>query len=196
MSFTEDIQNPDEFPGVVAMEYLEIDEADELDDVGAEDLAAGAGTGRIASLAKRIAPDRSVLTSGLGMSAAGLAALVIGSTLHRRSPWSGINAITGGLGLVGRRSRRRFDTGLTAVSLATIVGGSLVVAAIANKLTPSRGIGRIGGGVLAALGSLAIDRFLMRRQLLPALTHSLGPVGTIAKYGAIGLGAMLGRRAL
>lgn len=172
MTFTEDMNSPDEIPGVVTMEYLEIDEADDLDEIGDGGLASGVERGKIASVARRIAPDKSVLTSALGMSAVGLGAILLGSRGRRRS---------------------RFGARLTAVGLATIVGGSFVVAAIANKLTPSRGIGRIGGGVLAALGSLAIDRFLMRRRLLPPLTRSLGRAGSMAKYGAIGLGAMLGR---
>jgi hypothetical protein len=191
MSFTEDLQNPDESPGVVAMEIIEIDELDELD---LDSETARSPATRLGRVARRIAPDRGVLTSGLGMSAAAIGALVVGSMLHRGSPWQGVNAITSGLGLSGRRAPARFDARLALVSLAMIVGGSMAVAAITNKVTPARGVGRIGSGLLAGLGSYAGDRLLMKRQFLPALRHSLGPVGTAVMYGAIGLAAITARR--
>jgi hypothetical protein len=191
MTLTADLQSiADVDPDVIAFAIEERDVSD-LDDRGMDRGRIGGGVRRVA---QRIVPDGSVLSSGLAMSAACIGSIMVASTLHRGSPWAGLNAVTSGLGIVGRRPPTRFNARLTAISVGTIVGGSLVVAALANLLTPARGIGRIGGGLLAAGGSYAMDRFLMRKTLLPALTSSLGPIGTVLKYGMIGVGAMLGRR--
>lgn len=36
----------------------------------------------------------------------------------------------------------------------------------------------------------------MRKTLVPALRHTLGPIGMVVKYGAIGLAAVLGKNVL
>jgi hypothetical protein len=191
MTLTEDLRSiADMDPSFIAIGIEELEES-EVEDEGL------GSTGRMRGLrraARRVAPDRSVLTSGLAMSAACIGSLLVASALHRGAPWAGVNAVTSGLGLVGRRPPTSFDARLAAISFGSIVGGSLIVAALANKLTPARGFGRIGGGILAAAGSFAMDRFLMRRTLMPALKRSLGPVGMAVTYGAIGLAAILGRR--
>jgi hypothetical protein len=132
----------------------------------------------------------SVLPTVLGMSAACLGSVLVASAVHRGSPWAGLNALSSGIGLVGRRPPSRFVPRLAAIGVGTILGGSLVVGSIVSKL----GVGRVGSGVLASVASYGMDRLLMRRTLFPALTSSLGPVGTVLKYAAIGIGAMLGRR--
>ncbi|MDB4939572.1 MAG: putative rane protein [Labilithrix sp.] len=197
MTLTEDLRGIEDVdPSIIAVGIEETEEYDEDQTPGRMRRMGG----RMRNVAQRIAPERSVISSALAMSAACLGSVLVASARRRGSPWAGLNAVSrglgfGGRGLLGRRVSRRFDARLGAIGLGTIIGGSLVVAAIANRLTPSRGMGRIAGGILAAAGSYAMDRYLMKRPLLPALTRSLGRRGAMMKYGAIGLGSILGRRA-
>jgi hypothetical protein len=139
---------------------------------------------------------RGVLAPALAMSGACIAALAIGARRHRGSAWAGINAIPTGMGYMTRRPPKRFDARLALLSLGSIVGGSLVMSLLQRTVTSRVRFanGRVGTAAIAGLGSWAMDRFLMRRSLLPAIKNTLGLRGTAAKYGALGIGAALARR--
>lgn len=114
------------------------------------------------------------LLTGLAMSAGCLASVIAASALHRGSPWTGLNAITAGLGLASRRPSDRFDPQRALVGLGAILVGSIVVAAMQDRLATGLGKGRFGRGALAGLGIWAVDRYALRGEMMPALERSMG----------------------
>lgn len=135
-----------------------------------------------------------VLTPGLAMSAAGIASVLTASAIHHGSPWSGLNALSSGIGLVGTRPPKRFDPLLALASVAMFVAGSVAMVGIQQRLPRGIARNRLGTAVSIGLGCFGSDRFLLRRTLVPALLDSLGRGGTVFKYAAMGTAAALAAR--
>jgi ElaB/YqjD/DUF883 family membrane-anchored ribosome-binding protein len=141
-----------------------------------------------AEVMKREAPR--VLVPAMAMSGACIAAILGASALERGSPWAGINAVTAGIGLTGKRPPAKFDALRTLAGLGTIFGGTLAVAILHSRVNG----GRLARGLVASLGALALDRAVMRREIFPAFRKTLGVAGTILKYAAIGIAAAISPR--
>jgi hypothetical protein len=195
MTLTEDYESS------AGVEGVDIGRRIDIDDVSRGDTGwRSRGRGRMGGLSRLRGMDigsdaRGVVSRGLAMSGACLAALIGTSMLHSRSAWAGINSLHEGLPFVGRRVRSEFSPRLAAIGIGTVIGGSLLMSLIHQPIARTRiGRSRIGTGLIASVGSFAMDRFVMQRALVPSLRNSLGPVGMILKYGAIGLAAALGRR--
>jgi hypothetical protein len=132
---------------------------------------------------------KGVVARTLAMSSAAIGAMMAAGKLHGGSPWAGINTMPSGLPFLGRKASR-FDPRLAAAGIGTVIAGTMVIALLQQTLSRSRiGRNRIASGALASLGSVAADRFLMRRTFVPSLKSDLGIGGMVLMYGAIGLAA-------
>lgn len=130
----------------------------------------------------------------LAMSAACLATVMIASAMERGSPWAGINAVTAGIGLSGRRPPAHFDPVITLAGVGMVIGGSLVGTAIVNRAAPRIRGGRPARALLASLVSVGLDRVLVRNAIFPAFRSALGIGGTVVKYASIGIAHALASR--
>jgi hypothetical protein len=116
--------------------------------------------------------------------------MVLAATVHRGSPWAGLNAMTNALGFDHRRPKARFDGARSLLGVGILVGGLVGFAALYEaalaRLPWRRGI---VSGALAGLGGFAVDRWLLPDALVPSFERTLGRGGTTAKYVALGLAA-------
>jgi hypothetical protein len=126
-------------------------------------------------------------------SAAATATMLLSGALHRDAPWAGINAMTSAIG--GRPAPSGFQRNRTLLGLGILVGGLTAMSAV-YELALERAPGRRGlfTGALFALGGYAIDRWLLPKQLLRNFQRGMGPVGTFAKYAALGIATAAPKR--
>jgi hypothetical protein len=139
-------------------------------------------------------PRRGVLVPTLAISGACLGTLLVASWRQRGSPWAGLNAVASGLGLVGDRPPARFDLPLALVGLGVVTAGSFAIAVGQRKLATGIGKSPITVALMVGLGTFAVDRLVMGRDLVPALKRTLGGGGTVLKYGLMGIAAALTTR--
>lgn len=115
--------------------------------------------------------------------------MLLASALHRGAPWAGINAMTNALALGSRRPSGHFQGRRTLLGLGILCGGLALMSGMyeaALRLAPSRR--GILSGTAFALTGYGIDR-LLPAKLLASFRHGMGPVGTFAKYTALGIAA-------
>jgi hypothetical protein len=130
------------------------------------------------------------LGSALTMSAMTAASMLIASQLRSGTPWAGLNAMAGAVGLGPKRPRKRFDQNATVAGAGLLFAGFLALGAIyEGSLMATKRRRSLMTGLLAGLGSLAVDQLLTQRRLVPNLRRSMGDGGTIAKYAALALAA-------
>lgn len=136
---------------------------------------------------KKLVPEKgAVLRPAVAISAAILGTVVIGAIIHRKNVWTGINALTAGAPGFRRRPKRGFDLASAAGSIAVVMGGSLVLAALQGSIGNKAGKSPITRGIMAAATAFGLDRLLLRRPYFRALEKALGKAGPALKYGAIG----------
>ena len=129
------------------------------------------------------------LSTTARMAAAAGVTMMVASALHRGSPWAGINAMTRAVE-PHRRTPRKFVSNRTALGFAVLtvgLGATTAFYEAALARAPHRR-GMVSGALLAFTG-YAIDRWLLPRQLLRDFDHTMGPVGTFAKYASLALAA-------
>jgi hypothetical protein len=137
------------------------------------------------------------LKTGVTMAAATTATMVVSSLFKSKSPWAGINAMATGIGVGGRRPSKTFEASTTPAGLGALVGGMLVwglgyEAALAAAGRRSS----VLTGALSALGGYAFDRLFLADHLVPNFRKTMGTLGTVAKYTALGLASAMSSRAI
>jgi hypothetical protein len=82
----------------------------------------------------------------------------------------------------------RYRRKRTLLGLGILIGGLTAMSSV-YELSLKRAPGRRGlvTGALFALGGYALDRWLLPKQLLRNFHRGMGPVGTFAKYAALGI---------
>jgi hypothetical protein len=121
--------------------------------------------------------------------------MVVASLFKSKSPWAGINAMATGIGVGGRRPSKEFEAVTTPAGLGALVGGMLVwglgyEAALAATGRRSS----VLTGALSALGGYAFDRLFLADHLVPNFRKTMGTLGTVAKYTALGLASAMSSR--
>jgi hypothetical protein len=101
------------------------------------------------------------------------------------------------VGVGGRRPSKSFGSVATPAGLGTLVGGMLLwglgyEAALAATGRRSS----LLTGALSALGGYAFDRLVLPDHLVPNFQKTMGTLGTIAKYTALGLASAMSSRAV
>jgi hypothetical protein len=136
------------------------------------------------------------LKTGATLAAATTATMLISSTFKSKSPWAGLNAMATAVGVGGRRPSKSFGPVATPAGLGVLVGGMLVwglgyEAALAATGRRSS----LFTGALSALGGYAFDRLILPDHLVPNFQKTMGTLGTLAKYTALGLASAMSSRA-
>jgi hypothetical protein len=123
-------------------------------------------------------------------SMAASACMLVASTAHRGAPWAGINAMTNALGLGTRRPSARFQGQRTLLGFGILCGGLALMSGVYEAALdrPPRRRGVLSGAAFALAG-YGIDRLLLPSQVLESFERGMGPVGTFAKYAALGVAA-------
>jgi hypothetical protein len=128
------------------------------------------------------------LATGAALAAATTGTMMIASAVERGSPWAGINAMAGVVGLGGRRPRDRFDRAATSAGLGILVGGLVGWGLLyEGALTVAHRRSTLATGALSGLLAFAVDRLALPGQIVPRFRSTLGPMGTIAKYASLAL---------
>jgi|GEM_PF-3862142 len=132
---------------------------------------------------------RSIVT-GVAMSAACGAAMLVSGAARSGSPWAGINSMATAFGIGPKRAPKRFAGATSVAAAAILVGGLIGMAAVyEGALVATRKRRTLGTGLLVALGGVALDRFVLSDNLVPNFVRTMGKAGTSAKYAALGLAA-------
>jgi hypothetical protein len=134
-----------------------------------------------------------VFGTGVRMSAATASTMMLASLVHRGSPWTGLNAMTNALGLGRRRPKAKFEGASTWLGLGVLVGGLFLTAAIYEAIARSPDRRGMLSGALVGMAGFAVDRFLLPDALVRSLRYSLGSIGTVAKYTALGVSTITNR---
>lgn len=146
------------------------------------------------------------LKTGVALTAASGATMMISSALERGSPWAGLNAMATAVGVRKRRFGARFDADVTPLGMALLTGGLLAWGiAYEGALGAVGRRSRLIAGALSGLGGYAFDKIVLPDWVVPNFRRAMGPAGAAAKYVAIGLasaaaarrrsrGALAGRR--
>jgi hypothetical protein len=141
-------------------------------------------------LLRKVMPGKRALVGALAISGASLAGLMLGSFIHKRSPWSALNATAAVLPRYrARRPSKDFQPKRVATALGAIAVASLALAAfedVAGKKT-----GRALRGAIGGVTALAMDRIIGKSSYWPGLKRALGIEGLALTYGAIGAACAL-----
>lgn len=140
--------------------------------------------------------EQSILSKGLKigtlMAGATLGTMVLASSIERRSPWSGFNAMANAIGYGRLRTPDTFDSKRTLAGVALLAGG-LVAWGLAYEETYSLAKRRpaLVGGVLAGLLGYAFDAIVLPKEVRRGFRRKMGLPGMIAKYVTLGVATAL-----
>jgi protease I len=113
--------------------------------------------------------------------------MVISSIIERGSPWAGLNAMATAVGVRKRRVPDRFDPDITPTGMLVLAGGLLLWGiAYQGALGTVRRRRPLLAGLLSGLGGYLVDTAVLPDWLMPNFRRKMGPLGTAAKYIAIG----------
>jgi hypothetical protein len=120
---------------------------------------------------------------------------MISAIFKSKSPWAGINAMATAIGVGGRRPSKSFGPVATPTGLGLLVGGMLVwgigyEAALSASGQRSSAL----TGALSAIGGYAFDRLILPDHLVPNFRKTMGTLGTVAKYTALGIASAMSSR--
>lgn len=135
------------------------------------------------------------LKTGATIAAATTATMMISAIFKSKSPWAGINAMATAIGVGGRRPSKSFGPVATPTGLGLLVGGMLVwgigyEAALSASGQRSSAL----TGALSAIGGYAFDRLILPDHLVPNFRKTMGTLGTVAKYTALGIASAMSSR--
>lgn len=140
--------------------------------------------GRVREM-KRYTPSKKVVGASLLMSGAVLGSVLIASALRRKNPLETFNMMGEELRFFGER-KRPFQARHVLGGIGSIIGGSMILIALNNRLGKKVGDRPLVRGALAVLGAIGLDSLLMGPSYVGKLVKAIGPAGTAAKYGSIG----------
>lgn len=155
--------------------------------------AAKEVAGRVREM-KQYAPSEHVVKSSLLMSGACVGAILIASALRRRHPLEAFSMMGEELPFVRSRRRRTFQTRHVLAGIGSIIGGSMILAALNRRIGRRFGDRPFVRGAMAIASAIGMDAALMGPSYFGKLVSKLGPAGTALKYGAIGSAYSLGSR--
>lgn len=137
------------------------------------------------------------LKTGATLAAATSATMMISAIFKSKSPWAGFNAMATAIGVGGRRPSKSFGPVATPTGLGLLVGGMLVwgigyEAALSASGQRSSAL----TGALSAIGGYAFDRLILPDHLVPNFRKTMGTLGTVEKYTALGIASAMSSRAI
>ncbi|WP_129349299.1 hypothetical protein [Sorangium cellulosum] len=135
------------------------------------------------------------LRTGAALTAATLCTMMAASTLERGSPWAAMNAMATAVGLGRRRVSDRFDPVATPVGIAALTGGMLLWGIGYEKAL--RATGRRSGaltGAMSAVAGFLVDDLILPDRLMKSFRRTMGVLGTVSKYVALGAASAASRR--
>ncbi|MGK4003978.1 hypothetical protein WMF31_15200 [Sorangium sp. So ce1036] len=135
------------------------------------------------------------LRTGAALTAATLCTMMAASTLERGSPWAAMNAMATAVGLGRRRVSDRFDPVATPAGIAALTGGMLLWGIGYEKAL--RATGRRSGaltGSMSAVAGFLVDDLILPDRLMKSFRRTMGVLGTVGKYVALGAASAASRR--
>lgn len=135
------------------------------------------------------------LRTGAALTAATMCTMMAASTLERGSPWASMNAMATAVGVGKRRVSDRFTPVGTPVGIAVLTGGMLLWGI--GYETALHATGRRKSaltGAMSAVAGFLVDDLLLPDRLMKNFRRTMGVLGTVSKYVALGIASAAGRR--